>query len=151
MKVVGLGAPASVRIRFQVRELDVLVDVLREQRARATREASDTYARVSAEDARSIDESHDELRAIEGLLMQLEEQRPDETGRVVLVARTVVMYDVVRAGAREALQRLQDAHDRYPSYGAGPARDALLDAAETAKAWLVTLTSFDRVDGGPDE
>ncbi len=150
MKVIGYGAPTSVRIRFQVRELDVLVDVLRELRARATRDATDTYARTNADDP-EIDESHDELRTIEGMLMQLEENRPDDAGRVVLVAKTTVMHDVVRAGAREALQRLQDAHDRYPSYSAGPTRDALLDTAETAKAWLVTLTSFDRVDGGPDE
>ncbi len=151
MKVVGLGAPRSVRIRFQIRELDVLVDVLRELRARATHDASDTYARVPADDARSIDDRHDQLRAIEGMLMQLEEQRPDDTGRVVLVGETAVMEDVVRAGACEALKRLQDGHDGYPAYGGSPAGEALLDAAETAKAWLVTLIGFDHVNNGPDE
>ncbi len=150
MKVVGLGAPRRVRIRFQLCELDVLIDVLRDLRGRATRDASDTYARPAADEA-AIDDRHNELRALEAMLMQLEQTRPDDTGRVVLVGETEVVSDVVRAGAREALKRLEARHDGYPEYGGGPAGAALVDAVETAKAWLVTLVSFDQVNNGPDE
>ncbi len=128
----------------------MLIDVLRDLRGHATRDASDTYARVSADEA-AIDDHHDELRAIEAMLMQLEQQRPDDSGRIVLVGETEVVSDVLRAGAREALTRLQHGHDGYPAYGSAPAGAALVDAAETAKAWLVTLVSFDQVNNGPDE
>jgi hypothetical protein len=36
MKVIGLGSPDDVRIRFDACEIDVLVDVLRDLRAKAT-------------------------------------------------------------------------------------------------------------------
>jgi hypothetical protein len=42
MKVIGLGSPDDVRVRFTAREMDVLVDVLRDLRATATRDAADT-------------------------------------------------------------------------------------------------------------
>jgi hypothetical protein len=45
MKVIGLGAPDQVRVRFDSCELDVLVDVLREWRANATRDAAETYVK----------------------------------------------------------------------------------------------------------
>ncbi|MGH2945353.1 MAG: hypothetical protein ACRDPC_03675 [Solirubrobacteraceae bacterium] len=151
MKVIGLGAPASVRIRFDAYELDVLVDVLREQRADATRDAADTYATTPPTQTRPIDDRHDRLRAVEGLLMQLEEQPPDNRPGAVLVGETDLMCDVARDGAREALRRLQEAHERYTDDGASPqARDALVNATKTAKAWVVTLTAVDQVDHGWD-
>jgi hypothetical protein len=78
MKVIGLGAPDSVRIRFEASEIDVLVDVLREQRTRATLDAAETYGRVPRDDTGAVDDRHDELRTIESLLMQLKDQQPDE-------------------------------------------------------------------------
>jgi hypothetical protein len=139
-----------VRIRFEASEIDVLVDVLREHRTRATLDAAETYGRVPCGDTGAVDDRHDELRTIESLLMQLEDQQPDERGRVVMTGETEVMCDVVRDGAREALRRLDDAHDGYRERASSASRDALLDAAKTARAWVVTLTSFDRVDRGPD-
>jgi hypothetical protein len=44
MKVIGLGSPDELRVRFDACELDVLVDVLRDLRAKATRDAVDTCA-----------------------------------------------------------------------------------------------------------
>jgi hypothetical protein len=102
MKVIGLGAPASVRIRFDACEVEVLVDVLREQRADATRDAADTYATTPPAQTRPIDDRHDRLRAIEVLLMQLEEQPPDSTPGAALVGETDLMCDIARDGAREA-------------------------------------------------
>lgn len=150
MKIIGYGDPRSVRIRFQTRELDVLVDVLRDLRADATQQASTTYADAPG-DERAIDDRHDQLRAIEALLIQLEEQRLDDSGRTPVTASTPVMAEVVRAGAREAIRRLGAAHDGYPGFDRDGAGDALIDAAETATAWLITLVSFDRVTNGPDQ
>jgi hypothetical protein len=151
MKVIGLGAPASIRIRFAACEIDVLVDVLREQRADATRDAADTYATTPPAQTRPIDNRHDRLRAIEGLLMQLEEQPPDNWPGAILIGETDLMCDVVRDGARAALRRLQEAHERYEDDGASPrTRDALVNATKTATASVATLTGVDRVDHGWD-
>jgi hypothetical protein len=151
MKVVGLGGPDSVRIRFAPSEVDLLVDVLREQRASATLDAAETYGRVRRDDTRAVDDRHDRLRALERLLMQLEDQGPDDRGRVVLVGETEVIIDVVHDGGHEALRRLQDAHERYHEHPYAGTRDDLLGAANTAQAWMATLTSFDQIDQGPDE
>jgi len=146
VKVIGLGAPDSVRVGFDACEVDVLVDVLREQRADATRDAADVYATAPAQ-PRAVDDRHDRLRAIEGLLMQLEDQ-PRTSRDAVLLGETEVMRDIVRGGIREALRRLEEAHERYVEHASPQARDALLDATQTAKAWAATLTGFDLVDQG---
>jgi hypothetical protein len=149
MKVIGLGAPDQVRVRFDTCEVDVLVDVLRQQRASATRDAVETYATMSSGETRAVDDRHDQLRALEGLLMQLEAQPQTRTG-AVLVRDTQLMCDVVRAGAREALRRLEETHGRYEEHASAQSRDVLLDSATTAKAWVATLTAVDRVDRGWD-
>jgi len=146
MKVIGLGAPDSVRARFDACEVDVLVDVLREQRANATRGAAETYANASGH-TRAVDDRHDRLRAVEGLLMQLEERSQTDA---VLVGDTPLMCGVVRDGAREALRRLAETHERYEDHASPQSRDALLNAAKTAKAWVATLTAVDRVERGWD-
>ena len=62
MKVIGLGSPDDIRVRFAAGEIDVLVDVLRDQRAKATRDAADTYATTPPGQTRPIDDRHDRLR-----------------------------------------------------------------------------------------
>ena len=150
MKVIGLGSPDDVRVRFTARESDVLVDVLRDLRAKATRDAADTYATTSPRDTRPIDDRHDQLRGIEGLLIQLEEQPPDNRPGAILMGTTPLMRDVAHEAAREALQRLHDARQRYEEHVTSQSRDALRGAAETAKAWVTTLTAVEQVDLGWD-
>jgi hypothetical protein len=150
VKVIGLGSPDDVRIRFSATEVDVLVDVLRDLRANATRDAADTYAITPRRETRAIDDRHDRLRGLDGLLMQLEEQPPDNRPGAVVVAETTLMRDVVREGAQEALERLHDAHERYHEHVTSRSRDALLAAAAMAKAWVTTLTAVDQVDLGWD-
>jgi hypothetical protein len=149
VKVIGLGAPDTVRVRFDACEVDVLVDLLREQRADATREAADTYAITRPGQTRPVDDRHDRLRAVEALLVQLEDQ-PRTSRDAVLLGETEVMRDVVRGGVREALRRLEEAHERYEEHASPQSRDALLHAAKTTRAWVATLTGFDRVDRGWD-
>lgn len=79
MKVIGLGSPYDVQIRFDASEVDVLVDVLRERRADATRDAASIYATTPSGETEAVDDRHNRLRAVEALLMQLEEQ-PRRTG-----------------------------------------------------------------------
>jgi hypothetical protein len=150
MKVIGLGSPDDVRVRFTAREIDVLVDVLRDLRAKATRDAADTYATTAPHDTRPIDDRHDRLRGLEGLLMQLEEQPPENRPGAILVAATPLMRDVAHEAAREALERLHDAHERYEQHVTSQSRDTLRGAAETAKAWVTTLTAVEQVDLGWD-
>lgn len=146
MKVIGMGSPDDLRVRFDASEVDVLVDVLRDLRAKATRDAADTYATTPPRETRAIDDRHDRLRGLEGLLMQLEKQPPNNRPGAILVGDTTLMRDVARDGAREALDRLQDAHERYEDHVTSRSREALLGAAKTAKAWIATLTAVDRVD-----
>jgi hypothetical protein len=146
VKVIGLGAPDSVRVRFDGCELDVLIDVLRDQRSDATHEAAETYA-TTPEQRQAVDDRHDRLRAVEALLMQLEEQLHTRRG-AVLIDETERMGDAVRAGARETLRRLAETHARYAERASPESRDALLDAAKTATARVATLTGADRVDRG---
>jgi hypothetical protein len=151
MKVIGLGSPDDVRVRFDPCEIDLLVDVLRDLRAKATREAAETYAISVPQDTRRIDDRHDRLRGLEGMLMQLEEQSPNNRPTAILVGATPLMRSVAREGAREALERLHDAHERYENHVTSRSRKVLLAAASTAKAWVTTLTAIAQVDLGWDE
>jgi len=150
MKVIGLGSPDDVRVRFTAREIDVLVDVLRDLRARATRDAAGIYATTSPCDTRPIDDRHDRLRGIEGLLMQLEEQPPESRPGAILVGATPRKRDGAHEAAREALERLRYAHERYEERVTSLSRETLHGAVETAKAWVTTLTAVEQVDLGWD-
>jgi hypothetical protein len=151
MKVIGLGSPDNVRVRFDDCEMDVLIDILRDLRAKSTREAADTYATTSPRDTRPIDDRHDRLRGLERLLMQLEEQPPSDRPGATLVGATPLMRGVARDGNHEALERLHDAHERYEDHVTSQSRDALLAAAKAAEAWVTTLTAVEHVDLGWDE
>lgn len=146
MKVTGLGTPESVRARFRTAEVDVLVDVLREHRAHATREAATAHEAVGTT-VRAVDDRHDRLRAIEALLMQLDDQ-PHRREGVVLFGDTSLIGEIVRDGATESLARFVDAHQRYRERARVEARDRLLTAAVAAQAWVATLVAFDRVNRG---
>jgi hypothetical protein len=151
MKVIGLGSPDDVRVRFDACEMDVLVDVLRDLRAKATRDAADTHATTSPGNTRPIDDRHDRLRGLERLLMQLEEQPPDNRPGAILLGATPLIREVPHEGTREALERLNDAHERYEDQVTSRSREALLGAAKTARAWVTTLTAVEQVDLGWDE
>jgi hypothetical protein len=150
MKVIGLGSPDDVRVSFDACEMDVLVDVLRDLRAKATRDAADAYATDAPRDTRAIDDRHDRLRGLEGLLMQIEEQPPANRPGAILIGATPLMRDIAHEGAREALERLHDAHERYEERVASRSREALLAARRTAEAWVTTLTAVEHVDLGRD-
>jgi hypothetical protein len=150
MKVIGLGSPEKLRVAFDACEMDVLVDVLRDLRARATSDAADTYATAAPRDTRPVDDRHDRLRGLDALLIQLEEQPPDNRPGATVIGATPLMRDVAREGAREALERLHDAHEHYEKDVTSRSRESLLAAAKTAKAWVTTLTAVEHIDLGYD-
>ena len=151
MKVIGLGSPDELRVAFNACELDVLVDVLRDLRAKATHDAVDTYAATVLGDSRAVDDRHDRLRGLDAMLIQLEEQPPGNRPGATVIGATPLMRDVARAGARESLQRLHDAHERYEEHVTSRSREALLGASKTAEAWATTLTTVEHIDLGWDE
>jgi hypothetical protein len=151
MKVIGLGSPDELRVRFDACEMDVLVDVLRDLRAKATRDAVDTYAATVLGDTRPVDHRHDRLRGLDALLVQLEEQPPDNRPGATIIGATQLLRDVAREGSREALERLHDAHERYEEHVTSRSREALLGASKTATAWVTTLTAVEHIDLGWDE
>jgi hypothetical protein len=150
MKVVGLGSPDELRVAFDACELGVLVDVLRDLRAKATHDAVDTYAASGLGATRPVDDSHDRLRDLDALLIQLEEQPPGSPPGATVIGATPLMRDVARDGAREALERLHDAHEHYEEDVTSRSRESLIGAAKTAKAWVTTVTAIDHVDLGHD-
>jgi hypothetical protein len=150
MKVIGLGAPDELRVAFDACELDVLVDVIRDLRAQATRDAVGTYATTTPCDTRPVDDRHDRLRGLDALLIQLEEQPPDNRPGATVIGATPLIRDVAREGAREALERLHDAHERYEKDVTSRSRGWLLGAAKTAEAWATTLAAVGRIDLGGD-
>jgi hypothetical protein len=111
------------------------------------RATPDTYATTPPGQTRPIDNRYDRLRGLEGLLMQLEEQPHTRPG-AVLVGETDLISDVARDGAREAIRRLEETHERYQDQATPHSRDAMLNAARTANAWVATLAAVDRVDRG---
>ena len=150
MKVIGLGSPDELRVTFDDCELDLLVDVLRDLRAKATRDTADTYAAIASCDTRRVDDRHDRLRGVDGLLIQLEEQPPNSGPGATVIGATPLIRDVASGGAREALERLHDAHEHYEEDRTSRSRESLLSAATTATAWVATLTAVDHVDLGYD-
>lgn len=150
MKVIGLGGPDLVRVRFPRRELDALVDQLREHRARVAGQANEAYARARHDD-RAIDAAHDELRIAERLLMQLESAPHAADRPVELLGATDTLLDIISSGAESALYALRDAHDRFITPGERSDPDALVAAARSAKTWIVLQVALHRVDSGPDD
>jgi hypothetical protein len=103
--------------------------------ADATRDAAQSYAPTSPGHTRAIDDHHERLRAVETLLVQLEDQ-PRTAGGASLVGDTQLMCDVVRDGAREALRRVTATYERYEDHASPQSRDTLLNAATTTTAWM---------------
>jgi DNA-binding IclR family transcriptional regulator len=104
-------------------------------------------ATTSPHDTRSIDDRHDRLRGLEGLLIQLEEQPHSPTPRLLALAgQLAARLPIVTRGERTVHQVQQatglDAYLVVPSYGdvivlasAGdeaPARWSLLPATDSA-------------------
>ena len=148
MKVLGLGSPDELRVRVAHSEREVLVGVLRNLRAGATRAVATVYESTPPERTRQIDDRHDHLRAIDALLVQVDQHGPNDRTEVVVVGDTELMRIVIHDSAREAIRLLQDAHASYEERLTPKTAAALIAAARAALAWTETLIAADRVDLG---
>lgn len=148
-RVIGLGAPDVVRVRLERCQLDPLVEQLRTQRADATERAADA-SRQRPHDERAIDDCHDELRAIEGMLMQLEAHEVDREGRQTITGPTWLMHDTITGATQRALHRAGAASTTAdgPADTLAARAAELLPALTCAHAWVATLVAFRHVDLG---
>jgi hypothetical protein len=134
LKVVGLGAPISVRIAFEISEIPALLDAIDEQLGRygaAVQRNGRGGATPADVDPADWSDHIGELRRMRADVEQAKEVRGAE--RVVVMWPTVLAHDVVHVAVRHAQRRA--------AAGAAGAREAVA-AAERSRH------DFDAVDTG---
>jgi hypothetical protein len=137
-KVVGLGAPVSVRIRFDACELPIVKDALAVLIA-ADDALQPSVAAAVDSSSRATDDQRAELRRM------LDALGGDDRAQVEaheVVWPTSLAHGVVRNAARVAAERLREALDN------ASATDAIQPAARAFLACAETWSWFRAVDGG---
>ena len=141
MKVVGLGAPVSVRICFDACEAEVIAAELREQII--VYETTEAEARAGViREPPDDDGRRDLLCEFRRMLTLVERDRdvPSETFEVVWP--TVLAYQVLRGALGHAAERLQETlQDPHNTA-------AIRDALHVVAAVLETWETFRLIDNG---
>lgn len=149
MKVVGTGAPVMLILRLAPREVEGLRDELFHRRAGKTEAAAIAHERSPGAGAGGgtpeVEDHHEELVVIAGVLDQLARKEPNSAGRIEIVGPTWLLGPSIRAAAVEAGHRLLDALERF-SKGRGCTADELRNAMANAAAWSESLLAYDYVD-----
>jgi len=141
MKVVGLGAPVSVQIRFQACEADVIADELRTQIDVC--ETADAEARAGVTNERPDDEAcRDQLREFHQMLNEIERDGDVPADPLEVIWPTVLAHDVLRGALGEAAERLHETL-KDPSV-----TDAIRNALNALAASLDTWEAFRAIDNG---
>jgi hypothetical protein len=141
MKVIALGAPVSVQIRFEPCEAAVVVDELRAQII--AYETAEADARVGIGGSPPGDEGRrDRLGELRQMLGEIESdsELPAEPFEVLWPAALAI--DVLRGALYEAAERLHTSLNDLKS------TVAIRSALGIVAACLDTLESFDAVDSG---
>ncbi len=141
MKVIALGAPVSVQIRFQPCEAAVVVDELRAQVI--AYETAEADARAGIGGSPTGDEGRrDRVGELRQMLCEIERdgELPVEPFEVLWPAALAI--DVLRGALREAAERLHASLNDLKATG------AIRSALGVVAACLETLESFDAVDNG---
>jgi hypothetical protein len=146
MTVIGLGSPDEVCVQFSPSQRHVLVEILRAKRAITTRNAVSVYESTPAACTRPIDDCHDQLRAIDALLIQLDEQ--PASAQATLIGDTDLIRSVVHGSTGAAVEQLHEAEATYREQRCPGTAQALLDAARMTATWTETLVAVDRIDLG---
>jgi hypothetical protein len=149
MKVVGTGAPRMLTVRFKPCEIKVLRDELHHRRAVITEAAAAAHDRTQAPGAgagdREVEDRHDELFLISGILDELRAPVPPDQPREV-VAPTWLMGPIIRGAAVDAVERLHDAVTAFSADRGMPPPDEVRAAVDTAGAMVATLIALDHAE-----
>jgi hypothetical protein len=137
-KVVGLGAPVSVRIRFDASELPIVKDALANLIAANDPHPLGIAASVDLP-SRDTDDQHAELRRMLDTLGRDDQPRAEPRE---VVWPTSLAYGVVRDAARVAAERLREA------LADAGATEAIQSAAQAFLACAETWTWLQAVDSG---
>jgi len=141
MKVVGLGAPVSVQIRFQACEGAVIADELREQII--VYETAEAEARAGVTGERPDDGGRrDRLGEFRQMLSEIERDGDVPTEPFEVIWPTVLAYVVLRGALGEAAERLHDTVKDPKD------TDAVRDALSVVTASLDTWEAFRAIDNG---
>jgi hypothetical protein len=141
MKVVGLGAPVSVRIRFDACEADLIADELREQIS--VYETTEAEARAGVIGEQPDDEARrDLLWEFRRMLALVERDAGVPSEPFEVVWPTVLAYQVLRGVLGHAAERLQETLQDPNS------TDAIRDALRVVGALLDTWEAFRVIDNG---
>jgi hypothetical protein len=147
--VVGLGEPCWIRIGFTAREMPLIGDQLRAERAEATRIAAGIHE-VAGADAHSVDAAHDRLREIEAVMQFIEEQAErDADGRTWLTASAPVFERTVIAVAQHVIDVLIAKHEHFTTHNGPREGQQLLAAADALRDALATLVALVEIQHGP--
>jgi hypothetical protein len=140
VKVVGLGAPVSVRIRFQACEADVIASELGEQIL--VEERTEAEARAGLIGEEPDDEIRNRLGEFRRMLDDIQRAggAPGEPFEVVWA--TVLAHEVLRGALGQATERLDDALNDLDNTA------AIRDAVNVVGALLDTWEAFLAVDAG---
>jgi hypothetical protein len=140
-KVVGLGAPICVRIRFEACEAAVVIDELRAEII--AHETSEADARTAIGDSPPGDQSRrDRLGELRRMLGQIERDGEPPPAAFEVLWPAALAIDVLRGALREAAERLHASLDDLKATG------TIRSALGVLAACLDTWEGFDAVDNG---
>lgn len=150
MKVIGTGSPAMLTLRLEECEIEVLCDELQHRRAVKAEAAAVAHERSAGQGAgagtREVEDPHDELVVIAGVLDQLSGGgRPSDErsgGRAEIVGPTWLLGPSIRGATAEAAHRLLATLDRYRDERACTAEE-MRAAVKTVTAWVETMVDYD--------
>jgi hypothetical protein len=149
MKVIGMGAPERLTVRFAPSERALVVDELDHARAGLVDRLAALHGRRADVDHDGLtEECHARLAALHQVLSQIE-QHHNVNDTFTVAAPTTFLGSIIRGTARTAAENLVEAVAALDSdQGQGSSRQTLRDAAGTAQAAAATLIAYDLIVRG---
>lgn len=140
-KVVGLGAPISVWIYFDVSEIPALVDAIDDELARYGASAQRDGRPARLQTGRDPSNWSNHIGELHRMLADVQRAAATTTRRFDVVWRTVMAHAIVHGAVRHAERRADRAAARRDPQAVTAADEALAAALQTRR-------DFDAVDNG---
>jgi len=141
MKVVGLGAPVSVRIRLEACEVQLIADALLEQIVIDETTQAEARAGLIGEDPHD-QARRDRLDELRRMLKEIERERGGPPEAFEVVWPTVLAHDVLQGAFGQAAERLRETLTHRED------TTVMRDALNVLAALLDTCEAFRAVDSG---